>query len=57
MEALALHTGAPTVHWKDSTIYIYAVESKRYTPSVEHIAIPICFLHEKFYNGLFLPKY
>ena len=27
------------------------------TPRVKHIDIPVCFLQEKFDNGLFLPKY
>ena len=57
MEALALYTGAPTVHWEDNTSFISVVESKRVTPRVKHIDIPVCFLQEKFDNGLFLPKY
>ena len=57
MEALALHTGAPTVHWEDNINCIYFVESKRVTPRVKHIDINVCFLQEKFDNGLFIPKY
>ena len=57
MEALALHTGAPTVHWKDNKSCISVVEYKRVNPTVEHIDIPVCFLQEQFENGLFLPKY
>ena len=57
MEALALHTGATTVHWEDNTSCIYVVESKRVTPRVKHIDITVCFLQEQFDNGLFLPKY
>ena len=57
MEALALHTGAPTVHWEDNTSFISLVEAKRVTPRVKHIDITVCFLQEKFDNGLFLPKY
>ena len=57
MEALALHTGAPTVHWEDDTGCISVVEAKIVTPGVKHIYIPICFLQEQFENGLFLPKY
>ena len=57
MEALELHTGAPIIHWEDNTSYISAVESKRFTPRVKHIYFPVCFLQEKFDNGLFLPKY
>ena len=57
MEALALYTGAPIVHWEDNTRFISVVEAKRVTPRVKHIDIPICFLLEQFDNGLFLPKY
>ena len=28
MEALELHTGAPTVNWEDSTSFTYVVEDK-----------------------------
>ena len=27
------------------------------TPRVKHIDIPVCFLQEKFDNGIFIPKY
>ena len=57
MEALALYTGAPTVHWKDNTSCISVVEAKIVTPRVKNIDIPVCFLQEKFDNGLFLPSY
>ena len=57
MESLALYTGAPTVHWEDNTSCISVVEAKIVTPRVKHIDIPVCFLQEKFDNGLFLPKY
>ena len=57
MKALALHTGAPTVHWEDNTSCISVVEDKIVTPRVTHIDIPVCFLQEKFENGFFLPKY
>ena len=57
MEALALHTCAPTVHWEDNTSYISVVEDKIFTPRVKHIDIPVCFLQEQFDNGLFIPKY
>ena len=57
MEALALYIGAPTVHWEDNTSCISLFEAKIVTPRVKHINIPVCFLQEKFYNGLFLPKY
>ena len=57
MKALALHTGATTVYWEYSTICISVVESKIVTPRVKQIDIPVCFLQEKFDNGLFLTKY
>ena len=57
MEALALHTGAPAVHWGDNTSCISVFEDKIVTPRVKHIDIPVCFLLEQFYNGLFIPKY
>ena len=44
MEALALHTGAPTEHWEENKGFISVVESKRVTPIVKHIDIPFCFL-------------
>ena len=47
MEALSLHTGAPTVHWEDNTSYIFAVEAKRFTNRVKHIDIPIYFYKKK----------
>ena len=57
MEALALYTGAPTVHWEDNTSCISVVEAKIVTTRVKHDDIPVCFLREQFDNGLFLPKY
>ena len=53
MEALALHTGAPTVHWEYNTSCI-CVESKTVTPIVKNIGITVCFLIENFYNGFLL---
>ena len=50
MEALALHTGAPTVHWEENTSCIYFVKDKIVTPRVKHIDIPVCFLQEQFDN-------
>ena len=44
MEALALHTGAPTVHWEDNTIFISIAEVKIVTTRVKHIGIPVCYL-------------
>ena len=44
MEAVALHTGAPTVYWEDKTSCIYVVKAKRVTPRVKHIDIPVCVL-------------
>ena len=57
MEDLALHTGAPTFHWEENTSCISISEYKIVTPIGKHIDILVCFLHEKFDNGLFLPKY
>ena len=48
MEALAPHTGAPTVHWKDNTSFISVVEAKIVTTKVKQIGIPVCFLLEQF---------
>ena len=55
MEALALYTGAPTVHWEDNISCISVVEAKRVTPRVKHIDTQVCFLQEQFGNGLSLP--
>ena len=44
MESLALHTGAPIVHWEDNTMCASGVEAKRVTPIVKYIDIPFCFL-------------
>ena len=57
MEALALHTGAPSVNWEDKTIFIYVVETKRVTPIVKQIDIPVCFLQIFFDDSIFVPKY
>ena len=57
MEALALHTGVPTVHWEDNTSCISIIEAKRVTPRVKHIYIPVFFLQDQFENGLLLKKY
>ena len=46
MEALALHTGALTVHWEDNTSCIYVFEAKIVTPRVKHIDIPVYFIQE-----------
>ena len=56
MESLALRNSAPTVHWEDNTSFISIVEAKRVTPRVKNMVIPLCFVQEKFDNGLFLPK-
>ena len=57
MEALALNTVSPTVHWEDDTSCIYVVEYKTFRPRVKKINITVCFLQESFYNGFFVPKY
>ena len=56
-EALAIHNGAPIVHWEDNTYCTYAVESKRVTPRVKQIDITVCFLQKKPDNGIFVTKY
>ena len=56
MEALVLHTGAPTVHWEYITSFIYVVESKIVTVRVKRIDI-LVFYSIFIYNGLFVPKY
>ena len=57
MESLVIHTGTPTVHCEDNTSCISGVEAKIFTPRVKHVEISVCFLLEKFYNGLSVPKY
>ena len=57
MEELALHTGAPTVHWEYNTSFISVVEAKIVTRRVKHIDIPVRFILKQFYNGIFIPKY
>ena len=44
MEALELHTGAPTLHLEYSTSFSSAVEAKIVTPRVKQVDIPVCFL-------------
>ena len=55
MEDLALHTGAPTVHWSDNKNCIYVVESKRVTPIVLKIDIPVCFIQETLTMVFLIP--
>ena len=57
MEALAICTGAPTVHFEYNTICISVVGYNTVNPIVKHIDIPVYFLQEQFDNGLFIPKY
>ena len=56
MEALSLHIDAPTVYWEDNTSFISVVEDKIVSPIFKHVYIPVCFLQEKFNNGLFIPN-
>ena len=56
MEALALHTGVPKVHWEDNTHCIYVIEDKIVSTRVKHIDITVCFIQEKFYDGIFPPN-
>ena len=57
MEALSLHTVAPTLHWEDYTGFISVIGYKIFTTRFKHIDIPVFFLKEKIENGLFVPKY
>ena len=57
MEALALHTGAPKVYREYNTGCISFIGAKIVTPRVKRIDIPVCFLQENVYNGIFVPKY
>ena len=57
MESLWIHTGAPTVNWEDNKSCISIVKSKRVTPRVKHIDIPVYFIREIFYNIPFVSKY
>ena len=43
MEALALHTGAPTVNRKDNTSCISVVEAKSVTHIFKHLDIIVYF--------------
>ena len=51
------HWCTNSVHWEYNKSCISVVEAKRVTPRVKHIDVPICFLNEPFYNGIFVPKY
>ena len=57
MGDLSLHTSAPTVHWEDNTSSIYVVEDTIFTTRSKRIDIPVYFLQEQFYNGIFVLKY
>ena len=46
MEALALHTGAPTEYWYDNTSFISVVKAKIVTPIVKHFDLPVWLLQE-----------
>ena len=56
MEALAIHTGASTVHLEDNTSCIYVIEAQRVTHRVNQNDIPVCFVLKKFDNCLFITK-
>ena len=56
MDALSLYTGAPTVKWEDSIIFISVVESKIVTPRGKQTDIHVCFI-QKIENYPFVPKY
>ena len=44
MEALALHTGVPKVHWEDNTHCICVIEDKIVSTRVKPIDITVCFI-------------
>ena len=50
------------MHWrtystfKKKTSWIYVVENKIFNPRIKQIDIPVCFLQDQFYNGIFIPK-
>ena len=44
MEELSIHTGAPTENWEDNTSFLSVVESRRVTPRVKQIVIPVYVL-------------
>ena len=46
IEDLVLHTRATKVHWQDNKSSIHVVESKRVTPIVFKMDIPIFFIQE-----------
>ena len=46
MEALALYTGAPTVHCEDNKFLIYVVKNEGITPRVKQIDIAVCLIQE-----------
>ena len=56
MEALSLHTGAPTIYWKDNPSFITVVEYKRVTLRVKPLTLLSIFIIF-FNNGIFVPKY
>ena len=43
MQALSLHTGAPTLHWGHNTSCISVIEYKIVAPRFKHIYIPVFF--------------
>ena len=57
MESLAFKNGAPPVYWKENSNSISIVEAKIFPTRFKKIGTTVCFLQERFYNGLFLPKY
>ena len=45
MEALAIHTGAPTVYWEENISFISVVKATGVNPRVKQINIPIDVFH------------
>ena len=53
MEALSLHTGAPTIHWKDNPSFITVVEYKRVTLRVKPLTL-LSIFYKKILTMVFL---
>ena len=54
MEVLALHTGTPV---KTTQVLSMLLNIKELLLELKRIDSPVCFLKEKFENGIFVPKY
>ena len=57
MEALALHTGAPKVHWEDNFFIFLLLRLKELLLELNTLIFQSIFYKINLTNGLFLPKY